>query len=125
MVGRAGEARRSGLRPSAAEMAVQGLHAGSGTYGRSLRGEAGGNGDDLHLVGAGGVSELKTAYPGLIWVIEVEWKRRKGNPVEAVGITTGGMLHAMLMAKGIAEKLKIPQSWVKPVLYRKCKDQEA
>jgi hypothetical protein len=66
------------------------------------------------------MSDLKTAYPGLIWVIEVEYKRRKGKPVEAIAITTGGMLQALLLAKECADKLKVPQSWVNPVLYRKC-----
>lgn len=67
------------------------------------------------------MSKLKTAHPGMIWVIEVEYKRRKGSPVEAVGITTGGMFQALFLAKEIAEKLKVPQSWVNPVLYRKVK----
>ena len=67
-------------------------------------------------------ARLPTAYPGLIWVIEVEWKRREGKPVEAVAITTGGMLQALLLAKSAAEKLKVPQSWVNPVLYKKCRD---
>lgn len=71
------------------------------------------------------MSELQTAYKGLIYVIEVEWKRRKGKPVEAIAITTGGVLQALLLAKECAEKLKVPQSWVTPVLYRKCKGQEA
>ena len=68
------------------------------------------------------MGRLKTAYPGLIWVIEVEYKRRKGKPVEAVAITTGGMVQALFLAKECAEKLKVPQSWVNPVLYRKCRD---
>jgi hypothetical protein len=66
------------------------------------------------------MSELKTAYPGMIWVIEVQWKRRKGKPVEAVAITTGGTLQALFMAKETAAQLKVPQSWVHPVLYRKA-----
>lgn len=69
--------------------------------------------------------ELETAHKGLLWVIEVEYKRRKGRPVEAIAITTGGMLQALFLAKGCAEKLKVPQSWVNPVLYRKCKDKPA
>ena len=67
------------------------------------------------------MSELKTAYKGLIWVIEVEWKRKKGKPVEAVAITTGGMLEALFLCKEITKKLKVPDSWVNPVLYRKCR----
>lgn len=70
------------------------------------------------------MSELKTAHPGLIWVIEVEYKRRKGKPVEAVAITTGGMLQALCMGNAIAKKLKVPRSWVNAVLYRKCKLKE-
>lgn len=66
------------------------------------------------------MSEVKTAYPGVIWVIEVEWKRRKDKPVEAIAITTGGMLQALLLAKECAKKLKVPQSWVRPVFYEKC-----
>jgi hypothetical protein len=54
-----------------------------------------------------------------IWVCEVTWMRRKGKPIEAVGITTGGMLQALFMAKELAERLKIPQSWVNPVLYKR------
>lgn len=57
----------------------------------------------------------------LLWVIEVEWKRKNGKPVEPVAITTGGMLQALFLAKDISENLKIPASWVRPVLYRKCK----
>jgi hypothetical protein len=30
------------------------------------------------------------------------------------------MLQALLLAKECADKLKVPQSWVNPVLYRKC-----
>lgn len=71
------------------------------------------------------MSELKTAISGVIWVIEVEWKRRKGKPVEAIAITTGGMLQALFLAKQSAENLKVPQSWVNPVLYRKCRDEKA
>ena len=70
------------------------------------------------------MAELKTAHAGLLWVIEVEWKKRKGKPVEGVAITTGGMLQALFLAKGIAEKLKIPQSWVNPVFYKKCADKK-
>lgn len=65
------------------------------------------------------MSELKTAHPGVIWVIEVEYKRRKGRPIEAVAITTGGGLQALLLAKECARKLKVPESWVKPVFYEK------
>lgn len=67
------------------------------------------------------MGELKTAHQGLLWVIEVEWKRKKGQPVEAVAITTGGMLQALLLAKEIAGKLKVPQSWVHPVFYRRVR----
>ena len=35
------------------------------------------------------MSDLVTAIPGKIWVIELERKRRKGKPVEAVAICTG------------------------------------
>ena len=40
-------------------------------------------------IGAGAMSDLVTAIPGKIWVIELERKRRKGKPVEAVAICTG------------------------------------
>lgn len=53
----------------------------------------------------------------LLWVIEVEWKRRKGKPVEVVAITTGGLFQALLLAKECVKRLKVPQSWVTPVLY--------
>ena len=68
------------------------------------------------------MKKLKTAYPGMIWVIEVEYKRRKGMPVEAVAITTGGMLQALFLAKECAERLKIPQSWANCVLYRRARN---
>lgn len=70
------------------------------------------------------MSELETAFKGRIYVIEVEWKRRKGRPVEAVAITTGGVLQAFCLAKECAERLKVPQSWVTPILYRRCSGQE-
>jgi hypothetical protein len=56
-----------------------------------------------------------------IWVIEVEWKRRKGKPVEPMAITNGGLLQALFLAKEVAERLKVPQSWVHPVIYRRSK----
>lgn len=71
------------------------------------------------------MAELKTAHKNHLWVIEVEWKRRKGSPVEAIAITTGGLLQALLLAKDCAKKLKVPQTWVRTVLYRKCHNQEA
>jgi hypothetical protein len=70
------------------------------------------------------MSRLKVAHPGLLWVIEVEWKRRKGKPVEAIAITTGGMLQALVLAKECAKQLKVPQSWVNPVFYRRYKEPE-
>jgi hypothetical protein len=68
--------------------------------------------------------QTEYAMPGLIWVIEVEWKRKKDKPVEALAVTSGGMLQALLLAKEIATQLKVPQSWVNPVLYRKCRDKK-
>ena len=59
------------------------------------------------------------AEQGLLWVIEVTWKRRKSRPVEAIAITTGGTLQALLLADETAKRLKIPQAWVQPVLYRR------
>jgi hypothetical protein len=56
----------------------------------------------------------------LLWVIEVQYKRRKGKPTEAVAITTGGMVQALLLAKECATRLKVPQSWVNAVFYRRC-----
>lgn len=61
----------------------------------------------------------------LIWVIEVTRKRRKGAPREAVAVTTGGMLQALLLADRVAGQLKVPPSWVKPVLYRRCEEPKA
>ena len=68
------------------------------------------------------MGELKTAHKGLLWVIEVEHKRRKGRPVEAIAMTTGGVIQALFLAKECADRLKVPQSWVNPVMYRKCKE---
>lgn len=70
------------------------------------------------------MSKLKTAHPGLLWVIEVEWKRRKGKPVEAIAMTTGGVFQALFLAKECAQRLKVPQSWVNPVFYEKCRESE-
>lgn len=53
----------------------------------------------------------------LLWVIEVTWKRRKDTPVEAVAITTGRMLQAICLSEEVAKRLKVPGSWVAPVLY--------
>ena len=68
--------------------------------------------------------EPETAHPGLLWVIEVEWKRRKGKPTEAVAITTGGAFQALLLAQKTAEQLKVPQSWVNPVFYRRVEKEK-
>ena len=54
-----------------------------------------------------------------IWVCEVTWMRRKGKPIEPVGMTSGGLLQALFLAKEIAKQLKVPQSWVNPVLYKR------
>ena len=60
---------------------------------------------------------------GLLWVIEVEWKRLKDRPVEVVAMTTGGLINALSLAKSYAEKLNVPQSWVNPVFYRRARGQ--
>lgn len=68
------------------------------------------------------MGELKTAHKSLLWVIEVEYKRRKGRPVEAIAMTTGGVIQALFLAKECADRLKVPQSWVKLAIYRKRKE---
>jgi hypothetical protein len=57
-----------------------------------------------------------------VFVIEVTWKRRKGKPVEAVMLMTGGWLQAMFACVDIAQQLKVPKSWVMWRSWDKTKD---
>ena len=53
----------------------------------------------------------KTNRP-LVWLLEVTWKRRKGQPREYIGVCNGGVVHVLLFHKSIADELKVPQSWI-------------
>lgn len=57
-----------------------------------------------------------------IWVIEVTWEGIQGKPSEPVAITTGGLMKALILARNMAKKLDVPQSWVAPVIYERRAD---
>lgn len=63
------------------------------------------------------IEPKQTKTPKMIWVCEVTWMRRKGKPVEVYGMTTGGMLQALILCKEISVRLKVPESWVFPHAY--------
>lgn len=58
----------------------------------------------------------------MYWLLTVTWKRRKGKPSEVIGLTTGGALHMLFVSKALAERLKVPQSWVDFKLYKTRKE---
>lgn len=47
-----------------------------------------------------------------LWTIEIVWKRWKNQPVQEMSTFAGSHGHALLMARDIAKRMKIPKTWV-------------